>query len=427
MRYFNSSITEKIASRIQTPANNSQPSLSAWLTRNDIMLVNGKHLESQQVATNASITGADIAVRHPFFGRQSTQIFIGYVGDGIARVISSPFQISTGSHVWLEENFSESNAVDIAVAFDGYMPQKEKGKTEFITQGEPWIFWCSSTGSLYAWQLGSEEEPVILSARNCTKVTAVRATYDEELYDFGLVVFFLTEGELYYAQRIKGVWYDPVVVGICVPNVMWIDIAAERTADYRVVVQALGDDGNIYDIFSKFQGIGRFTSEHIEITGVEASAVLTLTRHINAFNTEYIEVGSVDVSHNLLYASSSRVTNIQNIDDGNGNWGIYVVVEFNYPIHNVNAGDIASFSLQDSNDNVYGVEGLSLSNDGLTLTLQVQDFNFAGNATDMTLIYTPGYILSPAHQLDALSETFIPVNLVPPQIDPPEVTSIYNF
>lgn len=428
MRSLPPDLAPRVASKIQTPAANSDPGLVARITRPEILLTSDDFLERQMALTGASaLTAVDIAVRHPRRNRNSDKIYIAYVDDGVGKVISAKHATMIGDHTWMEENFEEP-ATDIAVAFDGYTPTPQKQKTEFISQGEPWIFWCNSDGELYAYQLNANMNPVELAMSNCTKVTAVRATYADGIYDdFGLVCFFILNGTIYYRQYIKGTWYDAETVTFGSAGVTWTDISARRTADYRVCLQALDSNGNLYELFTQFQGIGKHGTEHIEISDIRASGTLTRIRYTNAFETEHISISGISAAGTLTWGISSSVTSIQNIEDEDENWGTTITITFDHPLHGVTSGAISNFTVEDDNAIGYGVTAIALSQDGLTITLTVNDFNLAALSTGLTVTYTPGSIMSPVAALNGFTRHFEPTGLEAPQVDPPEVSSIINY
>ena len=65
------------------------------------------------------------------------------------------------------------------------------------------------------------------------------------------------------------------------------------------------------------------------------------------------------------------------------------------------------------------------SSSGTALTLSFADFNAAAGKS-LTLTYTPGTVQSPATAMEAWTITFVPTNLVAPQVDPPKVTEVQN-
>ena len=71
---------------------------------------------------------------------------------------------------------------------------------------------------------------------------------------------------------------------------------------------------------------------------------------------------------------------------------------------------------------------ISIDPSGLFITLGFTDFNSASG--NLILTYTPGSIKSPPILPDTLMQawslTFVPVELVPPDVGVPEVLEVFN-
>jgi hypothetical protein len=139
---------------------------------------------------------------------------------------------------------------------------------------------------------------------------------------------------------------------------------------------------------------------------------------------ENIELSNVSAAGTRIYGLSSIAVAVANIDDGSGNWGLLINVVFDYPVTGVE-DSYAAFLLTDANNIVYSCNAASVSGDGMTVTLSFTDFNLA-EGTVCNLTYTPGSVYSPVVPLSAFSFEFTPVNLVAPQIDPPEPEELWN-
>ena len=420
MRSVPSYILEQLNKNVQTRSNTSDPSTRMWISRPSTVLVDDQFLERQTVTTG-SVTDVSIAVCHPRAMRNNTQIHIGYISGGTARVMTANHKVDMKTHTWVDSGFSEE-ATAISVAYDGTMPKSNKGDAEFVTDTEPWIFWVSNA-VLYGRKLYSDEEPVILAETNCTDVSAIRAMHSSVGdFDFGLVIFFILNGQLFYRQLINGEWKDAEPISFGPSGTNWKEIAAFRTWDYRIGVQAKSTNGDIYELFTQFMGVGKQNVEHIQVdVNPKANYIAigdTVTR-----DDEHIE-STVSVFGTRTYGLSSKPVAAYNVDDGTGNYGTIIHIELDYPVTNV-AGNSANFSLVDSNSNAYICTNCQSSDDGMTLILTFIDFNLAEGAT-LTIDYVPGTIMSPATAMDAFTFTFTPENLIAPDIAAPEPIEAWN-
>ena len=421
MRSVPSDIASKLAMLKQTKANSADPSASIWIGRPTTALTTDVFLEKQTVLTATSITDSAVAVCHPRQGAANTKINIAYIADGVAHIVTASTKTKITNHIWVDSGFEE-DASAISIAYDGTMPKDDQGKVEFVTESQPWVFWVDS-GILYARKLGTADTITLVQA-NCTDVSAIRAMWSEVGgFDFGLVVFFILSGTIYYRQYIDGVWMDAETVTFGPSSVTWTAIAAFRTWDYRVGVQGKTSDGVLYELFTQFMGIGKQVVEHIELVSVSSESEMTKITYHNTKEDERIELAAILPVSDLLSTISGGPISCTNIDDGNGNWGIMVVAAFDKRLYDVGTG--TGFYVKDENNNVYSASGAEVSSDHRTITFTVSDFNAAEGQTCL-FGYTPGVVISEGTSLEAFEFEFVPTNLIAPQIDPPAFESIWN-
>ena len=421
MRSIPSYILERLNKNVQTRSNTATPSTRMWISRPSTVLMNDIFLERQTVAT-ASITDVSIAVCHPRAMRSNTHIYIGYISGGTARVVTSKHKTNMSSHTWMDTGFEES-ATAISVAYDGTMPKADNGDVEFVTESYPWVFWVNNS-VLYGRKLYSDEDAVILAETNCTDVSAIRAMHSTVGgFDFGLVVFFILNGQLFYRQLIGGEWKDAEAVSFGPSGTTWEEISTFRTWDYRIGVQAKTTAGDIYELFTQFMGVGKQNVEHIQVD-VEPKAKYIAIGNTDSRTDEHVEA-AVSVSGTRTYGLSSVPVSAYNVDDGTGNYGTTIHINLDQPVTKV-AGNSANFFLKDSNDAAYICTDCQVSDDGKTLILKFIDFNLSEGA-DLTIDYAPGTIMSPAVAMDAFSFTFTPDNLIAPDISAPEPIEAWNL
>ena len=414
MRIVPSHIEERLKKSALTRANTSDPSTRMWISRPSTVLANDQFLERQAVAT-ASVTDVSIAVCHPRAMRSNTQICIGYISGGTAKVVTAKHKTNMDAHEWNDSGFEEA-ATAISVAYDGTMPKANNGDIEFVTEQTPWVFWVNNS-ILYGQKLYSDEAPIVLAETNCTDVSAVRAMHSTVGgFDFGLVIFFILNGQLFYRQLIDGEWADAESVSFGPSGVTWKEVAAFRTWDYRIGIQAKSTTGDIYELFTQFMGIGKQNVEHIQVD-VDPKANYVAIGYTDAKTDEHIDA-EVSISGARTYGLSSVPVSIRNVEDGSGNYGTTILVELDHPVTKVD-GNSANFFLEDGNNTSYICYDCQVSADGKTLILTFMDFNLA-EGTTLTIDYVPGTIMSPAVAMDAFTFTFVPENLVAPDIPIPE-------
>lgn len=430
MRSMSSTMKKKVASRIQTGENSMSASL--WVGRPTTPLTDDNFLEKQTVLYSDNISKTSLAVCHPTLSRGATHIYFAYIESGEIKITRTYYTDIMERHEWEPVEFSEW-AEDVALCFDGTMPKAPNGWVEFKTEQVPWVFWVLN-GVLYGRKLDDPGDPVVLAEANCSAVSAVRAMWSSYgSFDFGLVVFFLLNGQLYYRQLINGEWMDAEVVSFGPDGVKWEALAAFRTWDYRIGVQLKSTDGAFYEMFTQFMGVGKQNVEHLEISDVRPQNKLLEVFHHNTKANERVHVTNVSVGHPSVYgdmflATPPQILIVENKDDGSGDWGKVIAVTFDA---HLNVSTIASnancFTLVDSNGAIYMASEASLDVEtAKTITLTFADFNAAYGVCQLN--YTPGTIKSLANTpMESLKFSFTPENLNPPKIDPPEPIEIWNM
>ena len=419
-------INEKLGQRVQTKATNSDPRLSLWISRPTTQLTEAEFLEYSAVQNGVS--AASIAVRHMSFGNSSDVVYIGYIKNSNAYVACSPTYVDISRHTWTDTGFI-TQASDIAIAFDGTMPRDVHGNYEFITKNAPWVFWVSD-GAAYGQILG-QPGTVTLAESNATKVAAVRAMWsDVPGFDFGLVLFMVVNGEIYYRQLIDGIWSDaePVNFG---PSVVWSQISAQRTWDYRIALQAVDSTGALYELFTQYGGIGSKNAEHIAVKDITAKGNIVKVNYSDTkSNDEHIELSDIitGAPYGGLYSTGTpSIVSVRNIADSNGDWGKILVVTFDIHLKSDEVSAQAGrFTITDNRNTTFTASEAVLGADGKTITLMFTDFNNCSGACYAK--YTAGTVTSMfGVALPTAVFSFTPTNLIPNSIPAPEVVEVFNI
>lgn len=422
MKTISGIFEKRIKSQAQVVAESADPRLIFTLSRPKTPLTNSHFLETQKVISKSGITKSDIAVSHPFYNRQDQEIYIAYIEDGAGLIKKAKWKAKMEKHLWQDVNFLEQ-ADEIAICYDSNCIDKKIDKYEFLTKNEPWVFWVKD-GVLTAQNLTTREKTV-LASENATKVTAVRATHASvNIFNMGLIVFFVSAGKLFYRQLIDDEWCDAEAVNFG-GDLTFKEISASRTWDYRIVFQGLTESGEIYELYSQYAGIGSRAHEHINIKHVKVKGINREINQVKTKTDEYVEIQKVEVEGKRLYAFTANPISAKNIDDGTGNFGRKIEIIFDHELHDIQA-EYKNFILTDSNNINYVGEDIAISNDGLTLTVTMSDFNLAGLAESAEIIYTQGNIMSPVVPLESFKIPIVLTGLVPIQISMPEVETITN-
>jgi hypothetical protein len=415
MRPVNEILAERLASTEQTIANKANPRTSLKISRPEVPLRDADFIEKVKIRTHAGIIDSDVDVCHPKFGKADEEIWVAYIEQQVLYIKHAPNKEVLSKADWTEYSFTAS-AYDCAICFNSTPKRNTQGEWEYVTDREPWVFWRTPEGQLKARKctpLGAWT--YTLAEGNVTDVSAVRGPAGERgLWDFGLTVFFLMGGQLFYRQLIDGTWYDAELVQT-VPDVTLSKIAAFRTWDYRVGLQILDTNGDLYELYTHTEGIGARNVENIEVS-VKATAKNSLIEYHEGQTIEHLDV-SASATGDLIYGLSAVPVEVHNVEDEDEDWGRAILIEMDYPC---TEGAASEFVLRDSQNVRFNCESVECQ--GNYIKLIFTNFNLSGTRT-MTVTYTKGTLLSPATETDSFSISFVPENLEPPQDPIPEFDS----
>ena len=386
MRKINKTILDRLSNTIQTKENNSNPTTTLWITRSQTPLLKEDFLDRQYILDD-SIEDVSIAVSHPKIHLSDESIYIAYISNGVINLVYSDVKTNISAQIWQKIPFGRE-ATAVSIVFNGTMSTLINRKIEFITK-EPWIFWVDK-GALYGQSLYSDEV-IVLAEDECTDVSAICA-----MDDFGLIVFFIINGKLYYRQLIKGTWYNAEIINFGPTGITWAEVSSFRTWDYRIGVQLKSTTGEIYEMFSQFMGIGKYNTEHVDVSDITPESKLLKVYEKSSNIAENIDVSnvSVDIPYGGLYSTNvPRIISVKNIEDDYGNWGRYINVTFDNYIDATSLINATAFTFIDHSNNKYvGISIALVESTGKDVLIDFGNFDIAGGGC--TLTYIPGVVKS---------------------------------
>lgn len=383
-------------------------------------------LERQKIRNIGNVTAISVAARRINMVRKSDRIYIAYVQNGHGKLVYADYNLNIAGHAWIDTTF-DVEADDIEIAFNGRCYSNGPEGKEFVTQPNPWIFWIKN-GECRGKVIGSSGDDQF-AAENCTKISAI-CDFSKDAYNegYGFILFMIISGQIYYRQLLGNGWTDAELVNFGPPGVTWTDLHAFRTWDYRVGIQAITNTGEIYELFSQFEGIGRTSTEHINISA-KANGRLIALQFYNGYETEHISVNAAFTSlyGGLYEINTPIILDIYNIENENHDWGKIVVFSFNRHLNpEMVAAQPSTFIFIDSRGIQYTPTYAHLDDTGKNVIAEFADFNSAYGVCIGS--YIPGSVKTMAgYTLIEVSYTWTPQNLTPPAIPLPEVVYIENI
>jgi hypothetical protein len=426
MKYLPPQLNALLKKKLQTVSEKADPYAIIWISRPHVPLINSIYLERQYIGTYSGLSEVSIAARRPNANREADMVYIAYCEDGQGRVLVAETAPTMDAHVWHEAEVIPG-AVQIAVAFDGSMPEVARGKSVFQTEGAPWVFWIDGAGKLYGRVLGAPETLITLAESNAQGVSAIRGMRSAvSAQDKGLVCFMLLAGQIFYRQLIAGVWSDALPLNFG-PAYVYTHIAAARTWDYRIALQAQTAEGKIIDFFSKPEGFARYNTDRLELRTLSADGTLSHIGYTEGWNKSSVGVAGAESDAVRLYSISPIPVAVRNVQDG-GAWNHKVEIDFDYPIEGIE-GNAAAFGITDSGGASYAAQAIAYrGTDHRKIALTYTNLNASYGAVTVTQTYTPGTVTGalglagPVCSLAPFSFVFVPQGLEEPH--PPVPVSV---
>lgn len=418
MRNIDPILKSRQLAKQQTLYNNANPSMEVIAVRARTPITRKELWQELVITESATAVCTSVAVKKT--GRTPERVYAAYVDStGLLTVKSAAVRMPIRLMTWQVET-TIADCVACALEFNGEFVKFKDYQKEYWTDELPWLFFITTSGALMAGVLGGPYDAI--AAANVTALDAiygVRSLYGDT--DQGMIVFYILSGSLYYNQYIDGVWVGQQTISTA-PAVCTA-VKAERTFDWRIIVQIRDDVGKLYEIISK-----PAISGHTNLENLTAHAAMS----VDVYEVDYIDTKSTDeqitamasMAVTVLWGISPIMISAWNIDNGSGDYGYKVRLVFDHDVANVTGNDTA-FLLTDSESRVFNSTAvLQISSTELEIEFQ----NFNNTEGDITLAYTPGTIVGEAGQtVDADTIVFTPNGLVPTITPPPVPLSAINI
>lgn len=361
MRLVTSSIHNILNEQIQTKDNNAQLISVIQVKRPETVLTNDMFLERLRLNLGeVSITDTDIAVSRPLAGHPNEDIYIAAVVNNQLKVYHSESYYLMDKHTFVEIGYN-SPATAVTIGFETEFVENYRYALERETKETPWVFYITPEGSLMGRKVGTGEI-VTIANDDVTDVSCVSGPWHSSKdFDYGMMVFFIANGELMCRRLIKGYWYNAQVISFG-PGKPYSTVAATLTWDYRVAITVSKPDNTKFVIFTNFLGLGKFVSENINIKQLEPKTKVTQIMRPSLYSTgDRVNMSDISMSHKIIYKGPPSPISARNIPDRLGNYGRIVEITFNNKITNNLQYAHKAFTLEDSDD--HKIKSLSCSVD----------------------------------------------------------------
>lgn len=430
MESISSTLQAKLRTRYQTIDNDSDPHMEVIMQRAAKYMNQGTFLTPQTVRTGTSLERLDVTVRREHQSQEPTEIVMIYIENGEAKVATLPY-VNTPDDLFVYQ-YTIGPATDVACDFDGrfaYISDRTSIYFDtstiwaLVTFGEPY-FAVVNGGVLTLHH--SVEAPLVM-ASDVTRVSLLRGwkSISDVLNDQGLICAYVkTDGKVYYqnyCELVDGTYAWDIEREVAELTAPITDVALFRTADYRFgfIVES---DGVLSWAITERNWSGMANAPENITSSITAVVSSVAIRHLGSrSSTEYI-LAEIQATNQTLYALIPEVLAVFNIDDGFGNYGRKVIVEFDERIFN-EAADRTCFALHDSLGGSWPSQNIAK----LTpTTLEITFGNFNNAYGPVTLEYNPGSLRGDIENLIAMEFIFTPLGLVPTELPVPALVSLSN-
>lgn len=423
MRSIDPVLLRKIKEQNQTIWNNANPKMSISVARAKSTVMDSSYWTVETIRQKEGLGDLSITARRFKPYGPPNRLYNIYVDNSVVKTAIREYP-DYKKLKW-QNQFDVGVGSAVAIAFDGHWERYRK-KWQLVTEENPYLFWVDGSKKLWV-QLWDNVGTKYELASNVTKVKALRCWKNINIPDVdqGIVVGYIkSDGKVYYknyAYQSSGQFAWEAERRITEFPGTSVNLNLFITNDYRMGFIVEDSSGNIrWAITSRAWAGMAIAPEHFFINP-SVKIDLHKVKYYSRYHAEYFKI-TPSVSLSYLYGSDfNEFTSIENVDDGNGNYGIKVMFSVR---HRIIAFAAADFELYDENNVRFrGLSGTKI--DDYNFVVNFEDFNNAVGKVELRSLGTvatneAGYLFA------EFSGMFTPENLEPTAKEPPEVEVIWN-
>jgi hypothetical protein len=246
MRLIDASIKARLLQAQQTLYNHANPWMRVSILHPETP-IKASDLWSEGIIT-AGVTASSTSITVRKTGYNPDKVYVAYIVGTDLIVKSATLLASLSAMVWTTEE-TIANCLACALEFDGSFSLLQIGMVELVCDILPWLFYVTDSGAVMGGILGGEYAEIVDSGVTALDaVRGFRSRYGAN--DQGLMVFYVSGGVVRHKDMINGEWSGASVVSIAPADAVLVH--AERTIDWRIVLQVTDNTGALYEVFSTY-------------------------------------------------------------------------------------------------------------------------------------------------------------------------------
>ena len=430
MRPIDNTVKTRLLQMHQTLYNNANPDMQIEAIRPLTAIFHKRFWQESIITADTTATSTSIAVRRT--EQYGDLVYAAYVSGGTLTVKTAALVFPVNNMIW-NTVLTISGCLDVVLEFDGHFVTGTNKKIEYYTDELPWLFYTTTTGQLMGGIIGTTYETVV--GANVTSFDAIRGIRGlmgtNHGIDEGLLVFYVLNGVVFYRPYKYGEWGTQEIVSIAPENI--VNIKAERTFDWRIVLQVEDTLGKLYEVFTESYVSGNTNVEFLQILPAKIDFTVTDIRYHNAqAPVEYIAMfpamfSLVDkFNGDVLLRDAENVSYTDEELEIENDYGYKVRIRCHERVYG-SENAYTGFSLVDSESTSFSAVAIAYTEN--PKVVEVTFFNFNNAVGDVSVVYdgTGGLTGDLGQTVPASSTSFTPTELVPYIPEPPVVLSIINI
>ena len=434
-RNIDADIKARLHEQYRTPANNSNPQYEIIVQRPKYSVTDTSMFQVDTIRQGTNLGDLGIDLKFESTSSNPTMIYEVHNDDGDIKTATRSLPTITGND-WVD-GVTIAEGTFCKVCFNGsWVWDISKDKYVFYTTGDPLLFYTDASDNLQV-QTWEDDSDIAQLATNVTgSLDCIRGwkSNTDPLQDQGIIAAYIKgDGKCYYRQYVwNGTileWNVESELTITGVTDAFTKISLFRTIDYRIGFVITTDQDEVYWKITDREWSGlAIRPEALEASLVDLVVTLTPIIAEVGYETETLEVTIIDFTLARLFAGEVLMEAAQNIDNGSGDYGFKIEIEFNEDVYDL-TGNYDKFTIEDDASSSYPPTAIEYVVGSTTkIILTCTDFNAAYD--DITITYTGavgGLTGAAGQDLSTQQFTFTPTDLNPPVVDPPVLVSIENI